>query len=60
MLFLLISCFFNSFFRIPVEIENARLKLALTIPTGGPMQVANDAIEMLPVLTDKAINDLPK
>ena len=38
---------------IPVEIENAKLKLALTIPTGAPMTVANDAIEMLPVVTDK-------
>ena len=38
---------------IPVEIENARLKLALTIPTGAPM-------EKLPVVTDKTINDLSK
>ena len=45
---------------IPVEIENARLKLALTIPTGTPMAVVNDAIEMLPVVTDKTINDLSK
>ena len=37
--------FFNSFFTIPVEIENARLKLALTIPTGAPITVANYAIE---------------
>ena len=45
---------------IPVEIENARLKLALIIPAGAPMTVANDAIEMLPVVTDKTINDLSK
>ena len=45
---------------IPVEIENARLKLALIIPTGVPMTVGNDEIEMLPVVTDKAINDLSK
>ena len=45
---------------IPVEIENARLKLALIIPTSAPMTVANDATEMLPVLTDKIINDLSK
>ena len=44
----------------PVEIENARLKLALIIVTGAPMEVANDAIEMLPVATDKTINDLWK
>ena len=45
---------------IPVEIENARLKLALTIPTGAPITVSNDAIEMLPVIIDKTINDLLK
>ena len=60
MFFLLISCSFNSFFTSPVEIENARLKLALIIPTGGPITIANDAIETLPVVTDKAINDLSK
>ena len=45
---------------IPVETKNARLKLALVIPTGAPMTVANDAIEMLPVVTNKTINDLSK
>ena len=59
MFFLLIS-FWNSFFIIPVEIENARLKLALVVPTGAPITVANDAIEMLPAVTDKTINDLSK
>ena len=58
--FLLFIVVFNSFFMIPVEIENARLKLALIIPTGAPITVANDAIEMLPVVTDKTINDLSK
>ena len=42
---------------IPVEIDNATLKLALDIPTGAPITVANDAIEMLPVVIDKVIND---
>ena len=45
---------------IPVEIEHAKLKLALTIPTGAPITVANDAIKMLPVVTDKTINDFSK
>ena len=45
---------------IPVEIENTRLKFVFTIPTGAPMRVANDATEMLPVVTDKTINDLSK
>ena len=55
-------CFFflflvvlNSFFTIPVEIKNTILKRALIIPKGAPMTVANDAIEMLPVVTDKTI-----
>ena len=54
-------CFFFLFlvvFTIPVEIENARLKLALTVPTGAP--IVNDAIETLPVVIDKTINDLSK
>ena len=38
---------FNSFFTIPVEIENARLTLALAIRTGAPITVTNDAIEIL-------------
>ena len=45
---------------IPIEIQNARLKLELTIPTGALITVANNAIEMLPVVTDIRINDLPK
>ena len=45
---------------IPVEIENARLKLALAIPTGAPITVVNDAIEMIPAVTDKIMNDLSK
>ena len=60
MLFLFTSYCFNSFFIIPVKSENARLKLALTIPTGTPITVANDAIEILPFVTDKTINDLSK
>ena len=45
---------------IPVEIKNAKLKLALTIPTGAPITAENDAIEMLPVVIDKSINYLSK
>ena len=45
--FFLFLVVFNSFFMIPIEIENAKLKLALTIPTGASMTVANDAIELL-------------
>ena len=60
MLFFLFVVVFNSFFTISVEIKNARLKLVLAIPTGAQMTVANDAIEMIPVVTDKTVNDLSK
>ena len=60
MLFLFLFCCFNSFFTIPVENENARLKLALAIPTGAPIKVANDTMEMLPVVTDRKMNGLSK
>ena len=63
----ILLCFFflfhvvlNSFFTIPVKIENERLKLALVIPTGAPITVANDVMVKLPVVTDKTINDLSK
>ena len=39
-------------------IENARLQHALIIPRGAPIAVVNDAIEMLPVATDKTIDGL--
>ena len=58
--FFLFLVVFNSSFTIPLEIENARLKLALAIPTCAQIIVGNDAIEMLPVVTDKTINDLSK
>ena len=56
--FLFFFCFF--FFTIPVEIENASPNLALTTPTGAPMTAANDAIEMLPRVMDKTINDFSR
>ena len=55
--FFLFLVAFNRFFTIPVETENARLKLALPILTGAPITVANDSIEILPVVTDKTINN---
>ena len=44
----------------PVHKENVRLRLALAIPTGIPITVANDAIETIPLVTDKTIKDLSK
>ena len=40
--------------------RNRRLRFALAIPTGVPITVANDAIEMLQLVADKAIKDLSK
>ena len=51
--FFLFLIVFKNFFTNPVVIENARLQLALIIPTGAPIAVANDATEMLPVATEK-------
>ena len=40
--------------------ENVRPQPAPIIPTGAPITVANDAIELLPADIDKAFNDLSK
>ena len=53
--FFLIRVAFNNFFKIPVEIENIRLELAIAIHAGAPITVTNDTIEMLPVVADKTI-----
>ena len=58
--FYLFHLVFSNSFKNPAEIENARQKLALVTPTGVPVIVANDAIEILPVVTEKTINDLSK
>ena len=56
----LLRFFYFLLFLNTIVIENARLKLALIIPTGASIAVTNDEIEMLPVATDKTINDLSK
>ena len=58
--FFLFLIVFKNFFTNPVVIENARLQLALIIPTGAPIAAANDALEMLLVANDKTINNLSK
>ena len=45
---------------MPTDIENARLKFALAIPTGTPVIVSDDAIEMLQLVTDETIKVLSK
>ena len=51
---------FNNFFTSPTDNENVRQRLALAIPTGIPITLADDAIEMLPLVADKTINYLSK
>ena len=51
---------FNNFLKIAVNIENARLKIALATPTGAPITVANYVIAMLHLLADKTIKNLSK
>ena len=58
--FFLFLIVFQNVFTNSVVIENLRLQLALMIPMGAPITVANDAIEMVLVATDKTINDLSK
>ena len=43
---------------IPVNVKNARLKLALAIPTGTLITVRNNTIP--PLVADKRIKDLSK
>ena len=47
----------SSFFTIPVLIEHAKLKFALTIPTGAPITVAK-AIDIPPLVANKIIKTL--
>ena len=57
----ILSCFFFYilfliiFYTSPVDNENVRLRLARVIPTGVPITVANNAIEMLPPFADNTI-----
>ena len=53
--FLLFLVVFHSFYMVPVEIENVRLTITIPIPTAAPIAVANHAIGMLAVVTDKTI-----
>ena len=53
--FFLFRVVFNNFFTILVETENGGLKLVFAIPISGPITVANDAIEKLPLVADKQL-----
>ena len=54
-LFFLFFAVFKNFFTDPVATENAKLQLALIVPTGAPIAVANDELEMLSIATDKTM-----
>ena len=43
--FFLFFVVFHTFNMIPVETEDARLKLAFIFPTGAPMTIANDVAD---------------
>ena len=58
--FFLFLVVFTNFLTSPVDNENARIRLALAIPTGVSIIIANHAIEMLPLVADKTIKDLSK
>ena len=58
MLLFLFLVVFNNYFTSLVDNGNVRLRLALAITRGVPITVANDAIEMLPLVADKTIKDL--
>ena len=55
--FFLFLVVFNNFFTSPVNNENARLRLALAIPTGVQITVPNDAIEKLPLVAKTIIKN---
>ena len=60
--FFLFRVVYDNLFTMPVDTENARLRLtlALAIPTGAPITVANVAIETVPLVADKTIKDFSK
>ena len=49
---------FNNFLTRTVHNENARLRLALAIPTSIPITVVKDAADMLPLVTDRTTSNL--
>ena len=58
--FFLFRVVFNRFFTIQVDNENVRIRIALAIPIGVPITVANYAIEILPLVADKTFKKLSK
>ena len=59
-LFFLFLVIFNNFFITPAVKENTRLKLALDIPTGAPIILAKEIIDIPPLVADKTVRVLSK
>ena len=55
MFVLFIFFYFNNFFIIPVLKQNAKVKLALAIPTGAPVTLLKEIIIIPPHVADKTI-----
>ena len=57
---IILLCFFGVvviiFFRVPVTIKNAKLKLAIAIPTGALIIVSNNAIEVPSSVAENQLN----
>ena len=57
---IILLCFFGVvviiFFRVPVTIKNEKLKLAIAIPTGAPIIVSNNAIEVPSSVAENQLN----
>ena len=60
MFIILISCYFNNFFIIPVVKKNIKLKLALAIPTRTPITLVKEIILIPPLVADNTIKVLSK
>ena len=58
MLFFFFIAVLSNFLMIPVVIEKIKVKLALTIPTGTPIVLVNEIIDIPPVVAFKTINIL--
>ena len=58
--FFLFRVVYSGFSMIPLVNENAKLKLALAIPTGAPISLKKDGMEKSTLFSDKAIKEFSK
>ena len=50
--------FLRVFFIIPIVQENTRVRIALVIPTGTPIILSKEMIDIPPPLADKSLKSL--